>query len=472
MNGKVYLVGAGPGHPELITMRGIKCLQEADVVLYDRLVHPQILHYTKRNCELIFAGKFPTMHVLRQEKINELLIEKALENKIVVRLKGGDPAVFGRVGEEAADLKKTSIPFEIVPGITSGIAASTYAGVPVTHREYGETFAVVTGHTKEKDGMPCIPWKTIAEGIDTIAFYMGVKNLKYNCEQLILHGKPKDTKVAVVQWGTIGSQKTVVGTLETISNCVEEANISNPAIVLVGDVVSVRESVKWFEEKPLFNQSILIAKASDSQSELAENLLRLGADVIEFPKFYDEEHLFSISELLHWFSDYPSFVFTTKRSIDLFFKQLKDFQFDIRDVKQTIYVHSMYTKQHLLTYGLQAEIIEETSEESLYFGDASVLDKKNHYVLHKQRLNTSYTIAMKHWLKHKKYPTVIFPNERSVHYVLEESKRAEIPLPIERAFCMGKKAEKACRLHGISVQNQDLLKDTHRLLEEIVRQLS
>ncbi|WP_062198065.1 uroporphyrinogen-III C-methyltransferase [Massilibacterium senegalense] len=471
MPGKVYLVGAGPGHPELITVRGVECLKEADVVLYDRLVHPQILHYTQPNCELIFAGKFPKMHVLRQEKINELLIEKAMENKTVVRLKGGDPAVFGRVGEEARDLKERNIEFEIVPGITSGIAASTFAGIPVTHREYGETFAIVTGHDKSKEGKPLIPWQALAEGMDTIAFYMGIKNLQHNCQQLIQNGKPKETKVAVIQWGTMGSQQTVTGTLETIVQCVEESNISNPAIVLVGNVVDVRDEVKWFEKKPLFHQSILVAKASAESGTLAKELLRLGADVVEFPKFYFHEKGFSPFEWEKMIRSFESFVFTSKQSVDVFFNYFYQLHIDIRELTQQLYVQSMMTKKHLATFGLHAEMVTESLEDALYFGDEGVLKHPHGWVLFEQKVNKEYTTAITHWLKHKKYSTVVFPNERSVQMLMKEKQRANLSIEIDHAFCMGEKAKEAIHQLGLSSKETNH-KETNRFLEEIVRQLT
>src|SRR3954468_12151951 len=181
--GKVYLVGAGPGDIRLITVKGLEAIKKAEVILYDRLANPKLLEFAQADCELIYCGKLPNRHILRQGNINELLVEKALEGKRVVRLKGGDPGVFGRVGEEAAALAEYQIPFEIVPGVSSGIAAPLYAGIPVTHREYAESFAVVTAHDKSKEGKPVLDWEGLVRGVDTIAFYMGVGNLPFICEK-------------------------------------------------------------------------------------------------------------------------------------------------------------------------------------------------------------------------------------------------------------------------------------------------
>ncbi|MEB1806453.1 MAG: uroporphyrinogen-III C-methyltransferase [Bacillaceae bacterium] len=246
-NGKVYLVGAGPGDPKLITVRGLECIKTADVIIYDRLANPSLLDYANVRAEFIYCGKLPKHHTLKQEQINELLVAKAEEGKVVTRLKGGDPCVFGRVGEEAEILANHKIPYEIVPGVSSGIAAPAYAGIPVTHRDYGSSFAMVTGHLQNEENNE-VKWNALANGIDTIAFYMGVKNLPLICNQLILHGKNPSTAVAVIEWGTTERQRTVVGTLTTIEEKAREASISHPAIILVGEIVTLREKIKWYTE--------------------------------------------------------------------------------------------------------------------------------------------------------------------------------------------------------------------------------
>lgn len=246
--GIVYLVGAGPGDPKLITVYGMECIQKADVILYDRLASSKLLDYAKPDAELIFCGKLPGKHALIQEQIHELLVEKALEGKTVVRLKGGDPCVFGRVGEEAEVLAEQGIRYEIVPGITAGIAAPAYAGIPVTHRDYASSFAIVTAHGRAEKGTDHLNWSALANGIDTIAFYMGIGNLHHICTNLIEHGKNPYTPVAIIQWGTTEQQKTIVGDLTTIEDEVKAANITHPAIVLVGEVVGLRNKIQWFEE--------------------------------------------------------------------------------------------------------------------------------------------------------------------------------------------------------------------------------
>ncbi|ARU61504.1 uroporphyrinogen-III C-methyltransferase [Tumebacillus avium] len=246
---KVYLVGAGPGDPKLITVRGVECIREADVILYDRLANPQLLDYAKEGAELLYVGKLPDRHSLPQEEINALLVAQALQGKVVTRLKGGDPFVFGRGGEEALALRKHGIPYEVVPGITAGIAAPAYAGIPVTQRHIASSFAIVTGHECPGKEQSSIRWDKIATAVDTLAFYLGVKNLPLICEQLIAHGRAADTPVAIIHWGTTAEQVTVQGTLATITAIAREHNVQNPSIILVGEVVNLREQLHWFDSE-------------------------------------------------------------------------------------------------------------------------------------------------------------------------------------------------------------------------------
>ncbi|MBO8171530.1 MAG: uroporphyrinogen-III C-methyltransferase [Bacillaceae bacterium] len=246
--GKVFFVGAGPGDPKLITLRGLECLQQSDVIVYDRLVNPELLTYAREDARKIFCGKFPDRHVMRQEQINDVLVREAGEGQVVTRLKGGDPCVFGRVGEEAVHCASHDIEFEIVPGITAGIAAPAYAGIPVTHRDYGSSFAFVTGHLRDRQE-DHRKWEAFARGIDTIAFYMGINKLSHICERLIEHGRDPETPVAIIEWGTTENQRTIVGELHNIVEKAEQHNMTHPAIILVGDIVTIREKMQWFQER-------------------------------------------------------------------------------------------------------------------------------------------------------------------------------------------------------------------------------
>lgn len=247
---KVYIVGAGPGDKDLITVKGLRTIQQADVILYDRLINEELLEEAKAGAQLIFCGKLPGKHAMIQQQIHEQLVMFAQQGKIVVRLKGGDPFVFGRGAEEAEVLAQHHIPFEIIPGITSSIAAAAYAGIPVTHRDLGSSFAIVTGHMQEgKDDS--IKWASLATGIDTIAIYMGVQNLPYIVHKLISNGRVGTTPVALIHWGTYDKQRTVTATLETIEEVVQQQRIENPSIILVGEVVTLREKIQWFKEAVL-----------------------------------------------------------------------------------------------------------------------------------------------------------------------------------------------------------------------------
>ncbi|WYP26263.1 uroporphyrinogen-III C-methyltransferase [Alkalihalobacillus sp. FSL W8-0930] len=314
VQGKVYFVGAGPGDLELITVKGLRLLQKADVVIFDRLVNPFLLTETSPEAKLVYCGKQPCKHTLRQEDIQKELLIHAKKGLTVVRLKGGDPAVFGRVGEEAELCAQHQIKYEIIPGITSGSAASMYAGVPVTYRKLSGSYATVTGHTCTKDGQPAVNWSSLASAVDTIIFYMGMKHLPTISKELIHHGMSKDTPILLVQWGTYSKQRTVCGTLATILAKAELANIQNPAIILVGEVVKLRAKLNWFEQKPLSGRGMLIPTATDYSQE-GSQLKERGADVYAYPflkqktyshrdqlvltRLFEDEHINTICFLTH-----------------------------------------------------------------------------------------------------------------------------------------------------------------------------
>ncbi|MCI1694937.1 uroporphyrinogen-III C-methyltransferase [Aneurinibacillus aneurinilyticus] len=248
VQGKVFLVGAGPGDPKLITVRGMELIQQADVIVYDRLASPKLLNYTRKGTERIYCGKQADHHSLPQQEINRVIVERALEGKKVVRLKGGDPFMFGRGGEEAEACIAAGLSYEVVPGITSGIAAPAYAGIPVTHRDYSSSVAFVTGHKasgKESE----IDWERLSSAVDTLVFYMGVSNLPDIVKRLCQYGRAKETPVALVRWGTCENQETLTGTLETIVEQVQQARFQAPAIIVVGEVVRLREQLAWYEQR-------------------------------------------------------------------------------------------------------------------------------------------------------------------------------------------------------------------------------
>jgi uroporphyrinogen III methyltransferase/synthase len=247
--GRVYLVGAGPGDPGLITVRGLEAIRRADVIVHDRLVNPALLDAAPASARRIFAGKHAGAHCLPQERINALLVEHARLGRIVVRLKGGDPFVFGRGGEEALALAAAGIPFEIVPGVSAAVAVPAYAGIPVTHRGLGSSLAVVTGHEDPDKGAAGVDWARLATAVDTLVVLMGVRSLPRVVAELVAHGRSPETPAALIRWGTTDAQETVVGTLGDIVERAAAARMEPPVVTVIGDVVRLRERLEWFDAR-------------------------------------------------------------------------------------------------------------------------------------------------------------------------------------------------------------------------------
>jgi uroporphyrinogen III methyltransferase/synthase len=363
MKAKVYLVGAGPGDPGLITVKGKACIQTADVIIYDYLASPALLKYARKSAELIYVGKKGGEHTLSQDQINALIVEKAKPGVTVTRLKGGDPFIFGRGGEEAEVLFKAGLSFEIVPGVTSAIAAPAYAGIPLTHRKLASTLAFITGHEDPKKEETSINWAALATGIGTLVFFMGVKNLPKITRQLMNHGKSPDTPVALVRWGTTPSQVTVSGTLETIVEKVQTAGLKAPALIVVGDVVNLRPTLKWFEKRPLLGKRIVVTRARQQASDLVRLLSDLGAECLEFPTIKiilpkDPEPLKQAVENL---SAYDWIIFTSVNGVIHFFEQLFAARKDVRALShmQTAAIGPA-TAERLFEFGLTSDIAPET----------------------------------------------------------------------------------------------------------------
>jgi uroporphyrinogen III methyltransferase/synthase len=281
--GHVYLIGAGPGDPGLITVRGRDCIGLADVVVYDYLANDGLLSYAPPHAELIYAGKIGGAHNHEQWQINDLLVSKAREGKTVARLKGGDPFIFGRGGEECEALQAAGITYEIVPGVTAAVGAAAYAGIPLTHRDVTTSVAFVTGHEHPAKDESAIDWERLSLGSGTIAFYMGVKNLPTITASLLAHGRPPETPVALVRWGTRPEQEVLTGTLADIADRARAAGFKPPAVVVVGEVVRLRERLRWFDNRPLFGRGILVTRAADQAGEFAGMLAAQGARVFECP---------------------------------------------------------------------------------------------------------------------------------------------------------------------------------------------
>lgn len=364
--GKVYLIGAGPGDIGLLTVKGMKCLQKAEAVVYDFHLNAQILNYINHDAEFIYAGKRGGHHAMTQDEINQALVDKAKEGKIVCRLKGGDPFVFGRGGEEAEVLVNEGIEFEVIPGVSSSIAAPAYAGIPLTHRKYSSSFAVITGNEDITKPESSIDWGKFANGFDTLVFLMGVKNVVAITSKLIEHGKSPDIPAAVVRWGTRPDQKTIVSTLKDIAGLVREENIRPPAVMVVGNVVKLRETLKWYENKPLFGQRILITREYTKDYEPLEDL---GAEIFEFPtiEIAPPESYKEMDESIDKIEAYNWIIFTSANGFKYFMQRLLDKDRDIRDLRGIkICAIGTKTAEAIKNYGIKVDLIpEEFNAEGL-----------------------------------------------------------------------------------------------------------
>lgn len=350
--GRVYITGAGPGDEKLITLRALELIREADVILYDRLGARNFLQFAKDGCEKIDAGKGPQHHTMGQELINDTLVQKAKEGKKVLRLKGGDPFLFGRGGEEAERLSEEGISFEIVPGVSSFYSAAAYAGIPVTHRECASSVHVFTGHRqKEKD----LDYDVIAKIEGTLIFLMGMKHLSHICQQLIANGKNPATPVAVVQWGTTYCQKEVIGTLEDIVSLVEREKIGHPAVIVVGDVVRTKDKIAWQKYRFLWGKRILLTGSGKSVAEVKAYLQEEGAEVSVLPMMEIEEPdtYAPFDQELQRINEFTWIFFTSVRAVEVFFERMKKNRIDIRFMNHCkIFCIGEKTKQAIEEKGL------------------------------------------------------------------------------------------------------------------------
>jgi uroporphyrinogen III methyltransferase/synthase len=356
--GKVYLIGAGPGDPGLFTLKGKRCLEEADVVVYDYLANPRLLRYAKPNAELIYVGKQADQHTLPQEEIGRLLVARASQGKVVARLKGGDPFIFGRGGEEAEELAAAGIPFEVVPGVTSAVAAPAYAGIPLTHRDFTSTVAFVTGHEDPAKEETSIAWDKIATGIGTLVFFMGVGQLPEIVGKLMRHGRSPSTPAAVIRWGTRAEQEVVTGTLADLAD--KCRGMKPPALIVVGEVVALREKLRWFEALPLAGKRILITRAREQASSFAAVLEAAGAEVVEFPTitFTAPESWGPLDAAIGRLREYRWVIFTSANGVRFFWQRLQAAGRDIRDLAGiTVCAIGPATAAALHSLGIRADIV-------------------------------------------------------------------------------------------------------------------
>ena len=350
----VYLVGAGAGDVGLLTLKACELLQAADVVIYDRLIDDTLLNFCA-GAKKIYVGKEAGRHTLKQSEINQLLVEEARQNKIVVRLKGGDPFVFGRGGEEALTLSENNLPFEIVPGVTSAVAVPAYAGIPVTHRGIATSFAVVTGHEDPSKPESTIHWDKLATAVDTLIFLMGIANLPQIVDKLITHGKSPDTPAALIRNGTRPAQEVIVTTLADAPN----ANVKPPAIFIVGEVVNLRDKLKWFDTRPLFGKKILVTRARAQASKLSRALKNLGANVVECPTIKiaaPSDNFRQLDAAIDNLRGFDWLIFTSGNGVEKFFVRLKSHGLDARALNKVAAIGSA-TADKLSSFGIVADVV-------------------------------------------------------------------------------------------------------------------
>jgi uroporphyrinogen III methyltransferase/synthase len=357
---KVYLVGVGPGDPGLLTVKAKELIQSADVIVYDRLVSDAIVELFPMRSTLLYVGKDPNGKSVSQDEIHECLRTYASTDKQVVRLKGGDPFVFGRGGEEAAFLSQNDIDFEFVPGITSAIAVPEYAGIPVTHRGYSTSFAVIAGHTRENDSIDHYPWDSIAKSVDTLVFLMGVKNLPIIVNHLLSAGKDPKTPIAIIEKGTTPKQRTITGTLNTIVHQAEKEKIHSPSIIVVGNTVLLQPTLHWLDHLPLWDKTILVTRSTTQEGTFRKKLNALGADVISLPSIQitrlpvTNDFVEDVKQI----QDFPWILFSSVNSVKLFFEEFFQHYSDVRALhKNRIACMGPSTEQELLQYGIRADLV-------------------------------------------------------------------------------------------------------------------
>ena len=333
-NGKVYLVGAGPGDLGLVTLRAKECIEQADVIVYDHLANPEMLGWAREDAEIIYAGKEAGKHAPKQDEINALLIEKAREGKQVVRLKGGDPFVFGRGAEEAKAVVDAGIAFEIVPGITSAIAGPAYAGIPVTNRAQNSHVTFFTGHEDPAKTQSSIDYAALAKLGGTQVMLMGVERIEAIARRMMEQGARKDLPVALVRWATTGRQETLVGALENIAQRVADLGFEAPAVAVFGDVVALRENLSWYEKRPLSGKRIVVTRTRKQASELSNRLRALGAEIVELPTIRIEPptDLREFAELVQDAHSYDWIVFTSPNGVEAFFEMFFKLYDDAREI--------------------------------------------------------------------------------------------------------------------------------------------
>ncbi len=480
--GKVYLAGGGCGDPGLLTVKARDILTKADVVVYDALVNESFLNDARADAEIVYVGKRAGNHAMRQEDINALLVQKGLEGKLVLRLKGGDPYVFGRGGEEGEDLYDAGVSFEVIPGITSVIGGLAYAGIPITHRDCVSSFHVITGHLKSNayDGSSDLDWPVLGKLKGTIVFLMGVKNLEKICDELVKNGMNPEMPVAVVHRASTPYQRVVTGNLTTIFDIATAAKITAPSLIVVGEVVNKRQKLRFFDEKPLFGKNIIVTRSREQSSQMVEKISELGGNAIEFPtiKIVPINEA-ACDEKVKVLNNYSHIIFTSINGVEIFFDSLARCGKDARAFGNLhITAIGEGTKNALLARGLQADFVpDKYVGEELVSGLAPLLNKDSRVLIPRSKNARIYvveelskicpvdevqsyeTIREDHatvdplaMLENKEIDYITFTSSTTVEFFVEKIGAAHIDA-INTAKCVsiGPQTSKKCLELGINV---------------------
>lgn len=359
---KVYLIGAGPGDPGLLTIKGRDVLSEADVIVYDYLANSEFLSYAKPGAEIIYVGKKGGDHTLSQEGINQLIVDKAKEGKVVARLKGGDPYMFGRGGEEAEELLDAGVQFEEIPGITSAIAGPAYAGIPLTHRDYASSVAFITGHENPDKPGSSHNWDALAKGTSTLVFFMGMKNLPHISKQLIGHGMDPNTPAALVHWGTTTRHRSMASTIEKLPVDGPAQGFTSPSLIVVGGVVNLRDRLNWYEQLPLLGKGVVVTRAREQASGMAAQLRKLGANVVQFPtiKINPLADYADVHAAIRKLAEYEWLIFTSVNGVKHFWLQMAVLGLDSRAIgKVKVAAIGPATADILREKGIEPDFIPE-----------------------------------------------------------------------------------------------------------------
>ncbi len=482
VKGRVFLVGAGPGNEELITQVALECIKKADVIIYDHLMSPDLLKNAGSGAKLIYAGKSPGMHTLKQEQINRMIVREARKCRVVVRLKGGDPFLFGRGSEEALALKKAKIAFEIIPGISAGIAAASYAGIALTQRGISSQVTFVTGHEDPRKSDKNVDWAMLARSRGTLVVFMGIGRLKEIAVKLIKHGMQKDTPVCVIQWGTLPRQRSLTGTLENISGKIKRSGLTNPAIVIIGNVVNLRKRLNWYELKPLFGKKILITRPETMAGQFSLKLQRLGAQTYIYPMIeVVRESKINAKRMISGIKQSDWVIFTSRSAVNICFSVLENKNLDARLFAHAkVAVLGRETQSELRQRGIIADIIPKRFFMESLITEFKKIDirKKRIFIPHSRqgrRLLVDELCAqgaiidemfvyrvssprqanaqkLRKLIKEEQFDFITFTSSSCVHQFMKFLKNEKALLDKQKFACIGPVTEKTLQSYGFAAE--------------------